>query len=348
MESRKIYSPKISRSITKQYSPIMKKTSEVYPRLYHYTDERGLYGILNERCIWATHYKFLNDYSEIELFREKLIEFLYPFTLDFFKELIPKYPNAQKMVSAKGGLDAVVKHEIELFVDSSYNALSDEIYITSFCTENQDKYIDENGLLSQWRAYGGDGGFAIVFKTHDLEEMLDLEHKAFHYGSFLLADVIYSDDEEKYKLELSESLHKISDYLKEMFMQILQGKQEPPDAADAYTSFVQCITRYKHRGFKEEREVRIVAMPVVLDRDYQEIAGDKHCQSKPEKGRKFRDKNGKLTPYIEFFRSLDAPLPIEKIIVGPHKDKDSRATALRIMLRNTDIKVTVSEIPYNN
>jgi len=325
----------------------MEKISEDYPRLYHYTTEQGLYGILQNQCVWATHYKFLNDFSEIELFRKKLIEFLYPFTLDFYEELIPKYSNAQEIISANGGLDAIVKHDSEVFVDSCYNASTREFYIASFCSENTDEYINENGLLSQWRAYGGDGGFAIVFKTHALEEMLDSEYKAFHYDDNVpLADVIYSDDEEKYKLELSEPLLYISDFLKEMLMNISQEKQEPPDPENAYPSFAQCITRYKHQGFKEEQEVRIVAMPIALNRSYQEIAGDENCKSKPEKERKFRYKNGKLTPYIELFRSLETALPIEKIIVGPHKDKDSRAAALRIMLKNTDIEITVSEIPY--
>lgn len=324
----------------------MEKISEIYPRLYHYTNEQGLYGILENQCVWATHYKFLNDYSEIVLFREKLIEFLYPSTLDFYKELIPKYPNAQQVISDEGGLIGMVKHDIEVFVDSSYKALSHEIYIASFCKEHIDNHINENGLLSQWRAYGGDGGFAIVFKSHGLEEMLSSEYDGFHYDGFLIADIVYSDDEEKYKSELSEFLLKISEYQKEIYKQILQGKQEPPDAVEAYNSFVQCITRYKHQGFKEEQEIRIVAMPVALNRRYQEIAGDEHCKSKPEKNRQFRNRNGRLTPYIELFRSLKPHLPIEKIIVGPHKDKDSRAAALRIMLRNTDIEVTVSEIPY--
>jgi hypothetical protein len=323
-----------------------KIVSEVSPRLYHYTTEQGLYGILDNQCLWVTHYKFLNDYSEIVLFREKLIEFLYPSTLDFYKKLIPKYPNAQQVISDEGGLIGMVKHDIEVFVDSSYKALSHEIYIASFCKEHIDNHINENGLLSQWRAYGGDGGFAIVFKSHELEKILSLEADIFHYDRFLLADVIYSDDEEKYESELSELLHKIAAYQTAIFEQILQGKQQEPDAEDAYPAFVQCITRYKHRGFKEEQEVRIVAMPVVLDRNYQEMAGDEHCKSKPEKNREFRDRNGKRTPYIELFRSLKSPLPIEKIIVGPHKDKDSRAAALRIRLRNTDIEVTVSEIPY--
>ena len=51
-------------------------------------------------------------------------------------------------------------------------------------------------------------------------------------------------------------------------------------------------------------------------------------------------------PYIEFFNSPDIELPIEKIIVGPHKEKEARSAALRVMLRNTNIEITCSDIPF--
>lgn len=179
--------------------------------------------------------------------------------------------------------------------------------------------------------------------------MLSSESNAFHYGNLLLADVVYSDDEEKYKSELSEVESKISVYLEDFFMHKLQGKQEVPGSTgEAIGSFLSCITLYKHQGFKEEQEVRIVSMPFALNKHCQEELGEEYCKSKLEKSRELRDKNGKRTPYIELFKSLPTPLPIEKIIVGPHKDKESRAAELRIMLRNTDIKVTVSAIPYQD
>ncbi len=80
--------------------------------------------------------------------------------------------------------------------------------------------------------------------------------------------------------------------------------------------------------------------------EFKEVARDNFCNSKPEKVRRFRDKNGIITPFIELFSSLNKPLPIEKIIVGPHKDKEVRADGLKAMLKNTDIEVTVSEIPF--
>ena len=67
---------------------------------------------------------------------------------------------------------------------------------------------------------------------------------------------------------------------------------------------------------------------------------------KPEKKRKFREKNGQRIPYIELFNSNDIELPIEKIIVGPHIEKDTRVTTLSKKLDSTDIEITCSEIPF--
>ncbi|MEQ1739681.1 MAG: DUF2971 domain-containing protein [Methyloglobulus sp.] len=324
------------------------KLSDISPYLYHYTNEQGLKGILENQCLLATHYKFLNDFSEIVLFKEKLRELIYSCTFEFYNKIIPEYPNSQEIISTNGGLEAMVKHDSEVFVDSSYETLAREIYIASFCTKSEDKYTNENGILSQWRAYGGDGGFAIVLNTEGLEKMLDSEYQSFHYDGLLLGDVVYSSEDEKYKLEFTELLPHITAYQQEMFEQVRLGVHEPPNielSTNACNSLIQCFTRYKHRGFKEEHEARIVAMPLALPNS--EIIEDNFYKSKLEKDRKFRNKNGIQIPYIELFRSLDERLPIEKIIVGPHKDKELRAAALRIMLRNT-IKVTVSEIPYIN
>ena len=38
--------------------------------LYHYTDAGGFLGIVNNRCFWATHIRFLNDSKEFLHARE--------------------------------------------------------------------------------------------------------------------------------------------------------------------------------------------------------------------------------------------------------------------------------------
>lgn len=301
-------------------------------KLYHYTTWEGLHGILTNKSLWATHCEFLSDYSEIILFKPKLIEFLRPY-------LRKEFPGM-----TEGELDTVAKPYVELL----YDELGKEFYIASFCDEH-DEYINKNGLLSQWRGYGKDGGFALVFNVQKLDAILQLEADRFSQ-LLMLAKLVYSDDDEKYKSELSAPMHEIAEYIIEARRLNMEQKkggapsaENPPPAfvqreGKVIRAFVQCVSRYKDQGFKEENEVRVVAWP------QPQIQGA--VQDKQDKERKFCKKNGEYVPYIELFNSPDIVLPIEKIIVGPHKEKDARASALRIMLRNTDIEVTVSGIPY--
>lgn len=234
--------------------------SEVYKKLYHYTTWDGLLEILQTQTLWATHYKFLNDYSEFALMRDKLIEYLSPIVQEKYRKLIKQGNDVQRVIDRKGGLDRVVLHDTVVTVDAAYRATGEEFYIVSFCGEDKNSYVNSNGRLSQWRGYGVGGGIALVFDTHKLEEKLKIEAERYSYGT----------------------------------------------------------------GHISEEGSTL----------------------KPEKERKFRTKNGKLIPYIELFNSTDIVLPIERIIVGPHKEKESRASALCVMLRNTNTEITISDIPY--
>lgn len=324
----------------------MQKTSEVYEKLFHYTTWDGLLGILQTQALWATHYKFLNDYSEIVLFRDKLISLILPYVREAYEKLIMQYPHIKQSINQKGGLGQVVQHDTEVVVDAQYRATGDEIYILSFCGQHKNPHVNINGLLSQWRGYGTGGGFALVFNTQKLEEMLEIEAKKFEYNAGHFSDLIYSDDEKKLKEELSDDLTIIAEDVKQFFHHANFSEKEEPDTLKGYLPFVKCISRYKHYGFSEENEVRIVALPTVMDQEYLKLANSDGVTLKPEKERKFRNKNGQHIPYIELFCSIDIDLPIEKIIVGPHKEKETRAAALRVILRKTNIEITCSDIPY--
>ena len=324
----------------------MQKTSEVYEKLYHYTTWDGLLGILQTKTLWATHYKFLNDYSEIVLFRDKLISLILPYVREAYEKLIKHSPHIEQEINQEGGLGQVIQHDTEVVVDAQYRATGHEIYVLSFCGQHKNPHVNSNGLLSQWRGYGAGGGFALVFNTQKLEEMVEIEAKRFEYFAMHLSDLIYSDDENKLKDELSEDLSIIADDVKQLFNHAKLSEKEKADALKGYIPFVNCISRYKHCGFSEENEVRVVVLPAVIDQEFLKLASTDGVILKPEKERKFRKKNGQLVPYIELFNSIDIELPIEKIIVGPHKEKEARAAALRVMLRNTKIEITCSDIPF--
>ena len=127
----------------------MAKVSEEYKKLYHYTTWQGLLGILQTQTLWATHCRFLNDSSEIVLFRDKLTDFVIPVVKEEYRNLISQGKIDQCSIEQRGGLDKVIRHDIATVIDAPYKATGDEIYIVSFCKEGNNRYINHNGLLSQ-------------------------------------------------------------------------------------------------------------------------------------------------------------------------------------------------------
>lgn len=322
----------------------MEKVSELYKNLYHYTSWEGLLGILNSRSLWATQYRFLNDYSEIILFRDRLITLMSPYVRQSYDHLLKDSPHVQQEIDQDGGLLQNVQHDTEVLVDAKYRATGDDIYILSFCGEHKNPLVNKNGLLSQWRGYGAGGGFALVLNTVKLEKILNLEVERHQYSAVLLADLVYSDDDDRLRKEMSEDLATLADDVARIFNHKMPLSENTE--LKGFYPFVNCISRYKHYGFCEENEVRVVALPTVLDNEYLKLAQNDGAELKPEKERKFRKKEDGVIPYIELFDSPEIELPIEKIIVGPHKEKESRAAALRIMLQKTEIEISCSEIPF--
>lgn len=324
----------------------MKKTSEVYAKLYHYTTWGGLQGIIENQTLWATNYKALNDYSEIILFKDKLVSLIYPYVLDVYNNLIKDRPDVLEKINRDGGLQKVVQHDSKGLVEAQYSALGDEIYILSFCGQPERANIANNGLLSQWRGYGTGGGAALVFDTKKLEEILTIEAKRFEYSAVMIADIIYSDDEQKLEEELSNDLAILADIAKQFFNHKNLNQKIMTEAKKGFHPFVNCISRFKHYGFSEENEVRVVALPTIIDDKYLKLAKTNDVTLMPEKMKKFRRKKGKSISFIELFNLDDIDLPITNIIIGPHKEKETRAVALRKRLRNTKIEITCSDIPY--
>jgi hypothetical protein len=343
-------------------------SNDKYNQIFHYTTYGGLIGILTSQCLWATHYKFLNDSSEIILFKEKLKELLGPLILEEYKVQFSKFKHKPNL--SVENLEQMARNDTEVFVSVMYRVTGDDIYITSFCgnqnrrSDDKSAYINNNGILSQWRGYGSDGGFAIEFDVKELEAKIQQESKDYSYNSGHISDAIYSNNDKKFKQEVEETglLSSIKEYVVEMIQSFVRGdtKEVVPNAEKAYPAFVQCISRYKHHGFEEENEVRIAVLPTPYNdfwREEMKNSGEELSHEK-EKLIKFVFKNNRNVPYIELFKQSDKllsienikqsdiTLPIKRIIVGPNKDQATRAASLKAILRNTDIEVHPSDIPY--
>lgn len=200
------------------------------PLLAHYTSIATLERIAQTGEIWFSNPLYMNDVDELR----------YGMSL---------------------GLHAVRSHTglREACPPAHYNALLDafdalyatfdsdsafDVYVFS-CSEH-DNEIGDDGLLSMWRGYGGDGnGVAIVF---DMEPLLRAR------TPMLVHQVQY--------LSYEDSEAWMADKL-QRFARALQQAGGPVEgmqaAAAALFERIKLFALFtKHRGFHEEREWRIV------------------------------------------------------------------------------------------
>ena len=146
------------------------RVSEVSKSVYHYTTLGGLLGILQSQSLWCTQYSFMNDSSEVLLFKTRLVELLVPTIAKNYRKLCDGDPRAVRFFDQLGGLQKVAEQDTLAIVNAKYQVTGDDIYITSFCGKHSDAYVNDNGLLR--RAYGTGGGFAVVFNTAQLEDLV--------------------------------------------------------------------------------------------------------------------------------------------------------------------------------
>ncbi|HEX4852867.1 DUF2971 domain-containing protein [Arenimonas sp.] len=320
------------------------KVAKAHPFLMHYTTSEGLKGIVESGSLWASNAKFLNDSEEtVHYLNTRLPEFVREVAEDFIKDCkIDRTKSAA--INKLGGSEALVARATSLLVDHLKARTLQYIdpYILSLSSPASE-LISRNGLLSQWRAYGSDGGYAIKINTEKFWSLLREEEKKFHYQHLEWGDVFYygashpqaaSDDARKAEAVLRE----------EVYRMIETGT--PRNHMNIYFSLTTLSCLSKHWGFFEEQEVRVVAIP---QRDASDIINT-DSNGKTQKLIHHRTKGGTVIPYIAITgdRGERGRLPIESVIVGPHKDKDMRKLSAETLLRENgyDVPVIVSAIPY--
>lgn len=316
-----------------------------YPTLYHYTSEDGLRGIVGEQVIWATHYQFLNDTNEVFEMRDPLVAHILPTLEKAILDQIRSSLKAKRIAKKQGGVKNIAREIAARIVDPFYKVTFGdderqpiaEPYITSFCSHQDDEYAAENGLLSQWRSYA-EGGYALVFDTEELCRLLtDHEDTLYRYYPGTFGRVIYNGDVEGFQEEFKVLLN----LLVERVSEFLNGDYE---VGDMFGPFIRSVSSFKHCGFREEKEVRMVSTPWTPD--LQKIPGeiDDASNGKAAKTVKYRGENADI-PYIEMF-DFDCDLPIKKIIVGPHRNQQIHYSSAKEVVGKLGIEVTKSDTPY--
>lgn len=114
--------------------------SERPPVLYHYTSFEALLSIVKSGSIWATHFEYLNDESELRHFAQVVVEHL--------QTTRGHYRNRGRLEFIDA-LEEMVTEPLE------------DVFVASFSELGDD--------LTQWRAYCPTGGVSIGFSPAALD-----------------------------------------------------------------------------------------------------------------------------------------------------------------------------------
>jgi hypothetical protein len=306
--------------------------------LYHYTDQKGLLGILGEKskAIWATSIRYLNDTSEGQIILRVVLDEIssrYD-SGDLFRQLgIANDKTINKSESADA--EALTKA-----IEMAAWATSLNVFVTSFS--------EKGNSLSQWRAYSGEsGGYSIGFRPAYLRGIGDhfLRGRTEVFSSSdALIKCTYLDEREKGVLE-HEIQEIVSAYIKEA-----KPSTGPPtkrekegfnsQSALAMKHFIPLGKRYaafKDAGFSEEAEWRLAILhnPNCLPADLKISSGS----SMP-------------VPYLEIdLAPVKDIIGIDEIYVGPCPYPSEAVRAVEILLNQRGFKgvqVKYSQIPYRD
>lgn len=321
--------------------------SNTCSELYHYTTAAGLQGIVEHQQLWATNIAYLNDGEEHTGFFDRRLPFLLDAPVKAALNELALTENGKSVIAESGGIEEVRRAVMNDF-SKRFRAQTLQFnnpFVASFCRPSL--HDPDDGLLSQWRGYGVDGGYAIVFDTKGVERLSMEEAKTFNHQFFGLGDVHYYDNQVQEMPAYPEVLEYEKAVQDAVYKFMLT--QDIDSFEPMFIPLTALSCHHKHRGFREEQEVRLVAIPI--GDELYELA-NKDGDNRPRKDVHFRVQEGVLIPYIKLFgKELSGEavnFPIKKIIVGPHPDRIKRQKAIEMLLRQTGMKaeVTISEIPY--
>jgi len=323
----------------------MSRITDTHPELFHYTTAEGLSGILRSRSLWATHSNYVNDEEEILGFYERILPTLLRPIFQKYMQRIKANPEFQQELGGRSFEHYCDEQFIQLINTIRTTAAQvHDHYITSFSVPS-DEWTRSNGLLSQWRAYGPNGGYAIVFDTSNFDEMLAVETAPYQEEIFSWADVNYHLNESG--LTNDADTNKLINELNAAAEKFFGDPSE--ESTRSLTHPLTVLSSiFKHRGFEEENEVRFVLTllgPL--------LEAEPELQLVRQHPINTRLRNGEVIPFVELCvreeKGVRLHLPIKRIIVGPHRDKHDRKRGVQLLLKQHGLDpdiVTVSDIPY--
>lgn len=286
-------------------------------RLYHYTDAHGMKGIIENKEIWCSELEYLNDAQEVEygldLIRGKV------------KELQENY-SGDEVVS--NGFLGTLSTFLNAFPGVVYR-----VFVACFCKSGD--------LLSQWRGYAEEGGGYSLGFTFNNQSRVILENGDPYRPH--LRRVLY--DRDRQERLVSDYLERICAIMSE------EAAQFPPEknqglagstATHVMNTLMDWIVSFKHPGFKEENEWRLMRML--------KSTGEAETQAH------FRVANGLTVPYLrtplvtplpDNEEEIEDRFPLSEIRYGPTLPSDRAESSIKSLLK-TESNRGEREIAFGN
>ena len=201
------------------------------PILYHYTSQKGLLGIIENKKLWATSILYMNDSKELI------------YALELTNDILSQRINTERT-------------EGRVFLKQIQNALSkipeistNSIFVCSFS--------EVSDLLSQWRGYCSNGnGFSIGF------EIPDFIPSIFSIQGFFLHKCVY---------DVAQQRQLLNSFFDEFITRYIERKKGNLniDLSTFYSmtlmNYVNLAAEIKHPSFQEEKEWRLISLPIIFN-----------------------------------------------------------------------------------
>lgn len=265
---------------------------------FHYTTAAGFQGILAGGGFWATDANYLNDFKEIQV------------GVGYAREWLDRN---RKSLTDTYGKDVVVRVDNNMQPQPGRQS-GRRMFVCSF-SANGDS-------LSQWRAYGEGGGYAIgIHGSH-------LRKKAKQLGLAFEKCVYDHDELDNPVVAFLDSLLK-----GEYFSRLAAARQTDPHTdllPDLCNGVMRNSIILKGKAFAEECEWRLFPDPALPLR----------CKDPQQ----FRIRNGVFVPFVKFrifpdgenekyLRiSNNSQMPVLTVVIGPTAHKELAWDGLAKML----------------
>jgi len=225
-------------AITKAFSALWPKPEDGFPTkkplLAHYTSISVMESILANNEVWLSNPLVMNDLQEVR------------FGINQGNEIVLSHLNDDDFVAACGGAARVklFQNWYSYYNNEFQNDHAFDLYV--LCLSEHDEKENEDGLLSMWRGYGGNGtGAAIVLNTAKINAGED--------APLIIAPVRYGSDEAR----VGELLALFKEFTRVISELSFDDEKLYIPAFYLYERIKLMSIFTKHKGFSEEREWRV-------------------------------------------------------------------------------------------